>query len=124
MDFEKVNNIITKKTREAKDALIAEQSKLNMQHGKNRTETDTLDKLKTNTKKNAGVINRIRFKFKKSGVFVHKGVGKGTPIAKVGSTTRKAKPWFNPVIEKYANEMMEEVADEYVDVAFNQILIR
>ncbi len=95
-----------------------------MKHGLNRTEPEPLTNINTRTSKNAGVINRIRFRFKKSGVFVHKGVGKGTPIEKVGSTNRKPKPWFNPVIEKYANEMMEEVADEYVDVAFNQILIR
>jgi hypothetical protein len=124
MDFEKVNNIITKKTREAKDALIAEQSKLNMQHGKNRTETDTLDKLKTNTKKNAGVINRIRFKFKKSGVFVHKGVGNGTPISKVGSTKRKAKPWFNPVIERFAEKLSDEVMDELLEVNYDKLKIK
>lgn len=124
MDFNKVNTIINAKTREAKDALVSEQSKLGMKHGKNKTEPEPLTNINTRTSKNAGVINRIRFKFKKSGVFVHKGVGKGTPIEKVGSTTRVAKPWFNPVIEKYANEMMEAVADEYVDVAFNQILIR
>jgi hypothetical protein len=124
MDFEKVNTIINTKTRQAKQALIEEQSKLGMKHGLNRTEPEPLTNINTRTSKNAGVINRIRFRFKKSGVFVHKGVGKGTPIEKVGSTNRKPKPWFNPVIEKYANEMMEEVADEYVDVAFNQILIR
>lgn len=124
MNFEKVNSALNRLTKETRTALISEQSKLNMEHGKNKSDPEPLTKIITRTSKNAGVINRIRFKFKKSGVFVHKGVGKGTPIEKVGSTTRKAKPWFNPVIEEYANKMMEEVADEYVDVAFNQILIR
>jgi hypothetical protein len=124
MNFEKVNTILNQKTREAKNALIDEQSKLGMKHGQNRTETEQLTQINTRTTKNAGVINRIRFRFKKSGVFVHKGVGKGTPIEKVGSTNRRAKQWFNPVIEDYANQMMEAVADEYVDVAFNQILIK
>ena len=124
MEFDKINNIIQTKTRQAKQDLVAEQSKLGMEHGKNKKEPEPLTDIKNQFTKNAGVINRIRFKFKKSGVFVHKGVGKGTPIEKVGQTTRKAKPWFNPVIEKYADELMEQVADEWVDVAFNKILIR
>jgi hypothetical protein len=120
MDFVKVNSKIKQLTAEAKTALVSEQRKLGMKH----TSSEPLTNIKTRLSESSGLVNRVRFKFKKSGIFVHKGVGKGTPIDKVGQTNRKAKPWFNPVVEKYADLMMEEVADEWVDVAFNKILIK
>lgn len=120
MEFDKINTRIKELSRESKMALVQEQRKLGMKH----STSDPLTDIKTRVSYDAGLANRVRYKFKKSGIYVHKGVGKGTPIDKVGQTNRKAKPWFNPVIEKYADLMMEEVADEWVDVAFNKILIK
>lgn len=124
MEFDKINNAIKSKTRDAKNALIAEQAKLGMKHGKNKAEPEPLTNINNRFSQDAGIITRIRFKFKRSGVFVHKGVGRGTTIGQVGSTGRKAKPWFNPIIEKYADDLMENVADEWINVSFDKLKIK
>ncbi len=70
------------------------------------------------------MINRIRYRFKRSGVFVHKGVGRGTKASQVGTTSRKAKEWFNPIIQKMADELVDELADEWVDIIYDKLKIR
>ena len=57
-------------------------------------------------------------------VFVHKGVGKGTPIGMVGSTNRKPKEWFNPVIDKRVELLADKVAEHSADIVVNNITIR
>jgi hypothetical protein len=57
-------------------------------------------------------------------IYVHKGVGRGTPIEKVGQTTRKPKPWFNPVVEKRIDELADIVAEEIGDSFLNNLLIK
>lgn len=73
--------------------------------------------------KNTGLIKRIRYTFKKEGVFVHKGVGRGTKASQVGSTKRQAKEWFNPVVEKAADDMAEAAADGLVELTFKKLRI-
>lgn len=73
-----------------------------------------------------GYINRITYKFPKHMVFVHKGVGRGVPIAKAGSAgiNRKPKPWFNPVIEAEIGKLADTVAEDCADIAMEAIFIR
>lgn len=72
----------------------------------------------------AGIISRISFKMPRHAIFVHKGVGKGTPISMVGQTNRKAKPWFNPVIDNRIDELADTVADEQADIIVKGINIK
>lgn len=57
-------------------------------------------------------------------VYVHKGVGRGTPIEKVGQTNRKAKEWFNPVIDRRIDELADVVAEELGAALINNLLIK
>ncbi len=78
---------------------------------------------KTN-RKNDGLIERISYRMPRHMVFVHKGVGRGTPIEKAGTTKRKAKPWFNPVIEKNIDRLADVVAEELGSAIVNNLLIK
>lgn len=67
----------------------------------------------------SGEIYRIGFKFKRQGVFVHKGVGRGykasgNKVIKVSKTPgfrRHPKPWFNPVIAASLPELEQIIAN-------------
>lgn len=80
--------------------------------------------LKDSYRKSDGLIQRISYQIPRHMIFVHKGVGKGTPITAVGSTKRKAKPWFNPVIESNIGDLADIVANELGDEIVNNILIK
>lgn len=117
-DPQKINALVRSKTVAAVARLKAEQSRLGMKHG-----PDPLTKIAVRYREKEGLTNRISFKFKKSGIYVHKGVGRGTNAAEVGLTNRKPKEWFNPVIESYADELSEAVADEFVEATFRKLKI-
>lgn len=119
VDTQKVNALVRTKTVAAVARLKDEQSRLGMKHG-----SDPLTKIAVRYREKEGMTNRISFKFKKSGIFVHKGVGRGTNAAEVGLTNRKAKEWFNPVIEAYADDLTEAVADEFVEATFRKLRIK
>ncbi len=57
-------------------------------------------------------------------VYVHKGVGRGTPIEKVGTTSRKPKELFNPVIDRRIDELADIVAEELGAALINNLLIK
>jgi len=123
MDIEQLNNIITTRTAKAVEDLKAEQGKLGMKHT---SQGPKLTSIKTQFREIYDVISRIRFSFKRSGIFVHKGVGRGTLASEVGNSLslRKPKPWFNPVIEKFADELTEEIADGQVSIIFEKLKIK
>ncbi len=76
------------------------------------------------TKKTSGMIERISYRIPRHMIFVHKGVGRGTPIEKAGTTKRKAKPWFNPVIERNIDQLADIVAEELGSALVNNLLIK
>ena len=124
MDFEKVNDIVRTKTASLKGRLVNSQRSLGMKHVDSKSNYEPLSKISTRISLQHGLANRIRIRFKKSGIFVHKGVGRGTTASQVGTTNRKAKEWFNPVVEQFADELADAVADEMVDLTFNSIQIK
>lgn len=71
-----------------------------------------------------GLINRIGYIIPRHMIYVHKGVGRGTPIEKVGQTSRKPKPWFNPVVERRIGELADIVADELGTDFINNLMIK
>jgi hypothetical protein len=68
-----------------------------------------------------GIPTKVSFKFPQHMVFVHKGVGKGTPIAKAGTGTRKAKEWFEPPIERNIDKLGDIVAEELGESIVNNL---
>jgi hypothetical protein len=124
MDFERVNEIVRRGAANLKARLIASIKGKGMKHVDSRSNYQPLTSLSTRVSLRSGLADRIRVKFKKTGVFVHKGVGRGTTAAQVGSTTRQPEEWFNPIVDQFADELAEEMADELVDVIFNSIKIK
>ena len=117
MDADKINIIIALKTQDLKARLQSSIRSYNMQHVNTSENPTPLTNISTRISQQFGVSNRIRIKFKRSGVFVHKGVGRNK---KDGSkSNRQAKEWFNPVVEQFADELASEVADEYIEIAIN-----
>lgn len=140
VDQERVNQIITEKAQKLAPALVAEQAKYGMQHSSN-----GIKRVRVDTRKRDGMINKITAKFKRSGIYREKGAGKGyggakgskwinakgeqkttnpNSLNKQGTGNRQAAPWFNPVVEKFADELADELLDEFVEIAFNNIKIK
>lgn len=71
-----------------------------------------------------GEIYRLGFSFRREGIFIHKGVGRGyvmrgatvVKTAKTEGFNRRPKPWFNPVIEQYIPEL-EQIVKDYAHEA-------
>lgn len=87
--------------------------------------TAAINSLKQSTRKdNFGIINRVGYNMPRHMIYVHKGVGRGTPIEKAGQTNRKAKPWFNPVINRRIDELADIVAEELGSDIINNLAIK
>lgn len=80
---------------------------------------------------NFGEIDRLGFTFRREGIYIHKGVGRGYNmqggvVVKTSKTTgfnRKPKPWFNPVIESHIPALQEIVKDYVHDAVINTVRI-
>jgi hypothetical protein len=107
------------------DALKQEFARLNIVHRKDSTTpTASRDSLNAKYKMTGGSIRRIGFAFPRHMVFVHKGVGRETPIGKVGTTNRKAKEWFVPVMDVKVEELADVIAETDADMVVNNFTIR
>lgn len=118
-NIDQLNQYVETRTAKVLQELKTAQATLGMKHG-----PDSLAKIRRAFRKREGMINRIQFRFKRSGVYVHKGVGRGTKISEVGSTKRTPKEWFNPVIEQYAQDLADAASREYVQAAFKRLKIK
>ena len=139
-DLNKVNAIISADTAAVVPKLITEQNKYGIQHS-----SDGFNKIKTSTSIRDGIIRKITFKFKKTGIYREKGAGRGyggkkgstwrnskgqqvstnpESLGKAGTGSRPEAPWFNPVIQKFADDLSVKVADEFVEIAFNNLMIK
>jgi hypothetical protein len=119
MNLDKINNTAAEKTRAFVEKLKANQDALGMKHG-----PDSLKKIRSSQSSKFGLVHRIRIKFKRSGVFRHKGVGKGTKASQVGTTNRQPADWFNSEAEAFADDLASEMADQLIDITFDQMKIR
>lgn len=89
-----------------------EAKSLGIEHRQNSSSpSSSIDGITRKTTMRYGVPSKISFKFARHLIFVHKGVGKGTPMSKVGTTARKAKPWFEPPIERNIEQLGDIVAE-------------
>ena len=94
---------------------------------------ELVNSLRTNFKRNEGGINRIGFRFKPHGVYIHKGVGRGYQM-RGGAVVRTArgepnpeeripKPWFNPVIEAFIPDLNDIIGKYYATATINTVRI-
>jgi hypothetical protein len=123
--WDQANRKITQWATKTKAALISEMTALNIQHRSNSpSPRPAKQSVRQSTRKRGGLINRVGYNIPRHLVYVHKGVGRGTPIEKVGQTNRKAKEWFNPVIDKNIDELADVVAEEIGAAIVNNLLIK
>ncbi len=110
---------------ETMDKLRAQWDKYGIKHDPRSPSTvAALELLRSSTTSKYGLLSSIRFKFPRHMIFVHKGVGHGHPI----SNPRRAKPWFNEIldkeIEKLADIVAENTADRVVSDSFGRLKIK
>jgi hypothetical protein len=123
--FDQANKRITNWANKVKQELVQEMGQLNIQHRKNSpSPKPAKQSVKQSTRKSGGLINRVGYNIPRHMVYVHKGVGRGTPIEKAGQTSRKAKQWYNPVIDRRIDELGDIVAEELGAAIVNNLFIK
>jgi hypothetical protein len=83
----------------------------------------SVDAMKVVTAMRDSKVARISFKLRRHLIFVHKGLGRDTPVNKIGTTNRKAKPFINDVLEPDTEQLANIVAEHTGDFLSNNILI-
>ena len=96
---------------------------------KQRQEGKLVNSIKPSTKQTFGEIDTISFSFERHGIFVHKGVGRGwemsgkvvtrTAKRKMKSGGRNSVEWFNPVIDRNAPHLADQIAIVNADAVVN-----
>jgi hypothetical protein len=96
---------------------------------KRRQEGKLVNSIKPSTKQSYGEIDTISFSFERHGIFVHKGVGRGwemtgklvrrTAKSKMKNGSRNVVEWFNPVIDRNAPELADQIAIVNADAVVN-----
>lgn len=118
--IDELNDEITEWERNNKADLLAEIDALGIKHSKNSPNKIPLRQaLKSKLKQSFGLINKISYTFPRSAVFLEKGVSRSHPI----SNPRKAKEWYNPVVEKNLDNLAEIVAEGQGNLIINNIEI-
>jgi hypothetical protein len=96
---------------------------------KQRQEGKLVNSIKPSTKQTFGEIDTILFSFERHGIFVHKGVGRGwemngkvvtrTAKGKMKSVGRNTVEWFNPVMDRNAPLLADQIAIVNADAVVN-----
>ena len=146
LNLERYNQKILNWTQTSEQGLKAAGREMNIVHRSNSpSKGASLPKVKGREHYDAGGIDRIGFKMRRSLVWTHKGAGKGQggtvgstwynskgelkktdagSFGKMGSGTRKKKPWFDEFmsgpdgVEDLATIAAEELGDAVIADAF------
>ncbi len=106
-------------------AIKAEISALGIKHSPNSPNKLPLSSnVTTQVRERNGLVDKISYKMPRSAVFLHKGVGRGTPISKVGQTKRQAKRWFDNPTERNMPELQAIVAEQDCTYIINNLTIK
>lgn len=142
IDAAVVNKIIEEETIRCVAALKAEQSRLGIN-----SVSGELSKIKYKLlrKDTSGVYTRIRFIFPRYGVFIHKGASRGhagskgsqwknrkditirtdeRSFGKMNRGSRRAKEWFNDVIENFGDILTTRLEDYFIEIAYDRLIIK
>lgn len=124
-DVDAYNQEVSNWTKDTRQQAINELDALGVVHRpESRSPIPLRKALRTVVRKNVGVASRISFKIPRHAVFLHKGVGRGTKASQVGNTSRKAKPFLNPPIEKNLDKLAAIVADHQGTMVVNALMIK
>jgi hypothetical protein len=120
------NNAVRKWGRTTKQEMITEAGRL----GINMREGGGFSQLRNGFGTRNGEIIRVSYGMKRHLIYVHKGVGRGWPISRVGGTAsalaggRKPKPFFNNIIDRRINKLADDVQNFKADIIVENIKIR
>lgn len=124
-DIDGFNRKVTQWAEDTQKDVRAELDALRVVHAKySRSPVSFKKALKAKLRLRSGEVSSIGISFPRHGVFVHKGVGKGTPVSRIGTTKRKAKPFLNPVLDKNLVRLSEIAADHMGNITVNSIKIK
>jgi hypothetical protein len=122
IDGQKLTTEVKSWAKQNESELKSEASRLGIIHRSDSTSNgSSVAAIKAQVTNRMGIPTKVSFKFARHLVFVHKGVGKGTPIAKAGSTSRRAKEWFEPPIDRNIDKLGDIVADNLGESIVNNL---
>lgn len=125
VNFDEANAQIAAWGKSRVPELQQEMDRLGIRHSANSSSAKAArNSLRNTNRKNRGLINRISFSIPRHMVYVAKGVGRGTTASQVGTTNRRAKNWFNPVIDRNIDKLADIVAEEIGGALINNLLIK
>ncbi|MBR3783617.1 MAG: hypothetical protein IKJ78_04030 [Bacteroidales bacterium] len=79
---------------------------------KGTTETILRNHIQYQLKTNAGEVAGVAFQFPVHGIFREYGVGRGTPRALVGHTSRSMSDWLSGTLQRQESRLLDIVADQ------------
>lgn len=121
-DEESFNADVSKWTIETKEALVNQMNSLGIVHRENSSsEVPAQKALKSSTRKQSGIVNKISFRMPRHMVFVAKGKGR---LRTDGTTNRQPKDWFNSVVDSRMDSLTDIVADHSGNLILNALLIK
>ncbi len=148
IDFTSLNNKVTNWSKNIEKELSAVGGFMGIEHrADSPSKGASLAKIKSSQRYQDGAVSRIRFKFRRSLIWTHKGAGKGRggtqgstwtdkhgnknstnpkSFGKMATGGRTAKPFFNSVLNgaRGVNELADIVAEELGDAIVNNLLIK
>lgn len=62
-----------------------------------------------------GDLDNIAFSFRRHGIFLEHGVGRGRPV-RSAKASASAKPWLEPVLRPAVEELADLLSEEYADI--------
>lgn len=137
-----INQIVQEETERCVAALKAEQIRVGIKSYSGKGENI---KYKLTGRDPIGVYKRIRFIFPRYMVFVEKGASRGhagriggrwtdkkgiviytnpKSFGKMNTGARKAKEWFNSVIENFVNVLTDRLQQYFINVSFRKLKIK
>lgn len=124
-DIDAFNDDVKSWTDEVKLEAVDRLYELGVVHRKGSPSKKALtSSVSTRQRQRNGITYRTSFVIPRHSVFLHKGVGKETPIELAGKTNRKAKKWLNPPIEDNFPKLENIVADHQGQMVLNAIIIK
>jgi hypothetical protein len=135
-----INQKVAQLTAKTVSALQAEQDRLGIKNYSGRGR-----KINIRLSDKNGLVNKISFKFPRYMAYVEKGARRGyggskgsewknksgetirtnpASLGKMNTGDSEAKEWFNPVIENFTEQLVKEVAHEFVQLSFKNLRIK
>ena len=76
------------------------------------------DSLRSKVKYTDGQATRVSFSFRRHGIFIHLGVGRGSPIT---APVRTRRDWISSPIDRNIEALADIAAEYYGDKAMTQV---